>query len=248
MGKNRVSYRVRDRSRQYDDGHDSRPFVPTITVERPIIIDGEKAQKYQEEFHRNLGVRLRGRQKDHYHIVKPNELKLTLVENVPVPQGWPLEVAEDLGASLFALLDRAPQFLAVPVGRVACQNASHPRKPFFSTSVVGVEPCGWRGPAAPYATHDARGLQTSIGLLAREAEACAQLLGGVAETPFAALVANSAASIPQREFRDVRDAAGEALPEVFEWQDPVIKLRTGPHLSAVQTIYVRAPNVYDITC
>ncbi len=195
--------------------------------------------------HRNLSQRLRGRQEDHYHVLDPNVLRLTLAENVPVTSGWGEELAEELGANLFALLDRAPQFLVMPVGRVACQNAVHPRKPLFTTSLVGVEPAGWRGTGARYAPHDEHGLQTSIGLLAREVEACALLLGCDPKNPFAAIVANSAASIPEREFRDVRDAAWEALPGLLEWQDPVIRLRTGPHPSSVQTIYVRAPNVYD---
>lgn len=244
MGKNHISHRARDRLRQTHE-FESPSFVPTISVERHIIIDSALAQEYQKTLHKNLGRNLRGSQKKRYHIVNPNELRLKLVENAPVHSQEAREVAQQLAAALLELLDRAPQWMALPLGRVACFNEANPRKAYFSKNVIGVEPSGWRGIDARYATYDERGLRTPIGLLAEESEVCNRILGNVVKTPYAAIVAN-AGNIPACELRDVQGAADASLPPKFEWQDVVVKLKTGPGVSEVEPFYVRAPDVYDL--
>ncbi len=240
MGKKKlISYGARNRNRAVDECR-LPTFEPTISVERHIIIDGEAAEEYREALKNNLATGLRTNQYKRYRVLNPNALCLRLVDNAPVDPKYAREIAEELRYRLVGLTDRAPQFLALPVGRVACFKEPHPIRKFRGKSIVGVEPIGWRGPDARYATHDKKGARTPLGFIVGESEICTRVLGRVVKTPYAPVVVNSV-GIPDHELMIVQDAVDESLPEAFEWQDSRVVLRTGRHDADVEIFHVRAP-------
>ncbi len=208
------------------------------------MIDSEAGEEYQAKLKENLRERLRRNSKKHYRVIDPNTVCLKLVDNAPVEPKYAREIAEALEYKLAGFIDKAPQFLALPVGQVACFNEAHPVRRQRSKNIVGAVPTGWRGPSARYATHDKQGARTPIGYLVGESEICTNLLGDVVKTPYAPIVIN-ALGIPKLELMLVGEAAREALPEEFEWQDPQIILRTGHTWQQAAVIDVRAP-VYNL--
>ena len=244
MGKKHLNPRARDRLRQFDEAR-SPTFETTISVVRRIIIDGEAGEEFSDKLKRNLGENLTRNRKKHYRVLDPKTISLKLVDNVPVDPKYAREIAYALDHRIGGLIKeaRAPQYMALPAGRVACFSEVNPARRLRSRNVVGVEPNGWRGPGRRYAAYDKQGALTAMGLLVAESQICASVLGQT-KTPFAPIALN-ALDIPRRELMLVQAAAEDALPEVMEWQDPQIILRTGPSWSEEEVIDVRAP-VYDL--
>lgn len=239
--------RARDKLRQHDEN--IRPtFEPTISVERRIIIDGEVGEEYQAKLNENLKKTLPRNRRRHYRVLDPNTLCLRLVDNAPIEPKYAQDIAKELDYRLVDVINKSPQFMALPVGRVACFKELNPIRKLQNKYIVGAEPVGWRGPDARYQAHDKSGARTPIGLLVGESEICTRVLGKVVKTPYVPLAINSR-DISPGELRAVEEAANEtfdALPEEgFQWQDPQIILRTGPARGDVEVFDVRAP-VFDL--
>lgn len=245
MGRKKLlSHRARDRIRQFDE-ENSPTFMPTISVVRRIIIDGEAAEEYQAKLKEKLEEKLRKSRGKHYRVLDPNTLCLRLVDNAPVEPRHARDIAYALDHRLGGLIDRSPQFMSLPVGQVACFSEANPARRLRRKNIVGVVPPGWRGPSRRYETHDGRGVPTPMGLLVGESQICTNILGDVVKTPYAPIVVNSL-DIPRHELMLVEEAAYETLPsEGFEWQDPQIILRTGRSWREEEVIDVRA-SVYDL--
>lgn len=244
MGKNRISHRARDRIRQYDEER-SPTFMPTISVVRRIMIDSEAGEQYQAKLKENLSKRLRRTREEHYRVINPNTVCLRLVDNARVEPRNAHDLAKALEYRLAGLIDTAPQFLAQPIGQIACFQEDHPVRSHHSKNIVGAVPVGWSAPSARRKTHDKQGVCTPMGYLAGERKICTEILGNVVKTPYAPMVINSH-KIPKLELMLVEEAAREALPEGgFEWQDPQVILRTGPSAEDRAVMDVRAP-VYNL--
>lgn len=232
----------------------SRPqttFSPTLSVERPVVWPSEEAQKeYWQSMHKALGKGVTRNQRDHYRVVRPDKLRVVQIRPTVLAemsrdihrydqrQAAMERLAGMLHEQLYESLRDVPERLPVSLGRLACiaeQQPSRQGRPVRSKEIVGAQIAGWRGERANYSRNGDGGC--TLRQLAAEKVMYSDAIIDtnawfdpevIVADPYIAVIEDDQ-PIRRQAFSRLIDSirAEDALPELAELGDPVIRLRTG---------------------
>lgn len=254
MGKKRISCRARDRLRQ---GQPSpRPFVPAIGVEQGVLFTDDQARQYRSSMHDELGKRLGSDFRKRYRILKPEQMKLVLIDPVSVAEEVrgshnklrvekAREIAYLLGERLEALLGQT-EGIPLQIGDVAPFTLDHPRKPYRKIPMIGAYMFGWKGPKSPIATHDAEGNRQPLSMVRQVCDMSAETIAkghrgiqahALTSDPRVPVIEQKRdTKVPRGELMAIREAVGQSVPAGTLLGPPVLTVRTGASRNDVEVI------------
>lgn len=236
-----------------------KPFIPTVSVERPVIWENEKDQKeYWQAFHRALGKGLSDKQRSRHMIRRPHDLRVVQMrETVLAEQMENLQRYDQrqeaaarlaclLQERLNSLLKDSPELLSLELGNLACFTEPGSSQP----EVMAMPPRGWRGPKAKYAASDDHGNVAPLHQLSVETQLYRDALNDtnswfepkdIVADPYITVIENRM-GIVRRDFQVIGSslAREQAIPDSVQLGDPVITLRMGPSRLQVEELSVRS--------
>lgn len=249
-----MSCRARDRLRQKEAR--PRSFVPAIGIEQEIMFSDDQAREYRSTMHNELGKRLGSDFRKRYWILRPEQMKLAIVE--------PSNMADQVRNShsklrvdkarqiAYVLKERLEEILAetesmpLQIGEVVPYRRRHPRNQYRDITMVGAYLFGWKGPKSSVATHDLNGDQQVLNVLSKTRAASTEIIaeghGGISAAALAAdpripvIQQKHNGKIPGDELAAISDAVQLSIPEGVQLSHPRLTIRTRTGRNGVEEI------------
>ncbi len=244
MGRRNLGHLARDRLRQSREYNQPKVFIPSLSVERPVLMDDKESGEYRRNVYKQLGKRISDKHR-RFRVLRLNEMRMKVVdqhafvnrlqESGTKPSADDMiGLAEILKGRLLRLLEDSPTHQSLVLGEVARFKEPDIKRPNRIQQSIGVSPTGWHGDSAAYASRDENGQLTPLGTIIELRRLCMLTITenddqlntkGILPPPHVPLLGN-VAQIREEDFRSIQTGMNEALPNEFVIGDPVIYVRT----------------------